>query len=189
MSTSPSAFVGPAQVWQPSDNSYLAANGDPLQIAGATILIAGTLYLSKLKARAGGLSLSAVRFSLNAAGVGASTGSFGGLYSSAGLLLSGSADAGAALLGTGDLNIPLSAPGQPVPAGGFVWAALLVNLATTQPTMNRYTTSINTGANLGLAAAALECAVNGTGLASLPASITPASNTGAGAVAMFAAAS
>lgn len=185
MSTNPPAFTAPGQLWLPSDNGYQVTNGDPLQIAGATILVAGTLYLSKIKARAP-LTLSAVRFAINAAGVGASTGSFAGLYSSAGLLLSGSADVGAALLGTGDLNVPLSVPGQQVPAGGFAWAALLVNLATTQPTMNRYTASITTGANLGLAAAAFECCVNGTGLASLPASITPASNTGAGAIAMFA---
>lgn len=184
------SFAQPGQgaVWQPSDNTYTVANADPLLIAGATILVAGTLYLCKLKARPVALSVSTLHFSINAAGVGASTGSFAGLYSSAGTLLSGSADIGASLLGTGDLAVPLSTPNQVIPANGFVWAALLANLATTPPTMNRYTGSIGTGANLGLTAAQFEIAVNGTGLASLPASITPAANTGAGAIAMWAAA-
>lgn len=182
------AALAQGQVWQPSDNSYQVANADPLLNAGATILVAGTVYLQKLKARPSSLSVSTLHFAINAAGVGASTGSFAGLYSSAGALLSGSADIGAALTATGDLAVTLSAPNQVIPANGFVWAALLVNLATTQPTMNRYTTAINTSANLGLAAATLETAVNGTGLTALPASITPAANTGAGAIAMWAAA-
>ena len=184
MSTAIQAQAPPPQ-WLPADNGYQVANADPALIAGATILVAGTLYLVKLKARSAAIALSAVRFSINAAGVGASTGSFGGLYSSAGQLLSGSADAGALLLGTGDLNIPLSSPGQQIPAGGFAWAALLVNLATTQPTMNRLTGSVSTGANMGLTAATLAYAVNGTVLSSLPASITPGANSAAGAIALW----
>jgi|SRR5215475_222624 len=179
-------FSAPQIPWLPPDQgSYLLANGDPALMIGGTILVAGTLYLCKLQARTS-IPLSAVRFSINSNGVGASTGSFGGIYSSAGNLLSGSADIGGLLTGAGDLNIPLSIPGQIVPGNGFVWAAILSNLATTQPTMNRLTSSTNTGANMALAAAGLRFAINGTGLVSLPSSINPASNISAGAIALWA---
>jgi hypothetical protein len=182
-------FSNPSpQVWQPSDNGYLVANGDPMGMVGTSVLIAGTVYLSKMKARTP-LSISAVRFSVNLAGVGASTGSFAGLYSSAGVLLSGSADIGALLLSTGDLNVPLSNPGRGIAAGDFAWVALLVNLATTQPTINRFTGAPGTGANLGLTPTGYESCINGTGLTALPGSITPSANSLAGAIAMCAGAS
>jgi hypothetical protein len=177
----------PAVPWLPTDNGYLTANGDPGLIDSTAVLVAGTLYLVKLKARGAGIPLAAVHFSVNAAGVGASSGSFGGAYSSAGQLLSGSADIGAALLASGDLPIPLSVAGQAIPPGGFVWAALLVNLATTQPTMNRFTGSLTSGANVGLTAATFAYATNGTGLVALPGSINPAANVSGTGLTLWAA--
>jgi hypothetical protein len=162
--------------WLPSDNGLLAASG-PLDAATGTVtLVAGTLYLTKIPARVPG-TWSSVWWGLNANGSGASTGTFTGLYSSAGTLLTGSADIGT-LLTSGAVKgaqCALTTP-QAVTAGTFAWAAILVNLAVTQPALYRGPGQ-NCGAmNMGLVAATFRFAVNGTGLTSLPGSITPASN-------------
>jgi hypothetical protein len=177
MATNPAAFTGPGQVWQPSDNGLLIANSDPWDASGSAVLTAGTLYLSKLTARAL-LLLSTLWFGLQAAGAGASTGSFAGVYSSAGVLLSGSADIAAQLTGAaGGFSVPLTSP-QQIPAGQFVWAAVLANLATTQPTLAKGIGGAGGGAitDINLTAAAFRFATNGTGLVALPGSITPAAN-------------
>jgi hypothetical protein len=107
------------------------------------------------------------------AGGGSSTGSFTGLLSSAGTLLTGSADIAAQLTGTvGGIQCPLTAP-QPVTVGNFYWALMLVNLATTQPFLWRGVAPQQ--ANTNLAPAAYRFATNGAGLTALQ-SVTPGSN-------------
>jgi hypothetical protein len=144
----------------------------------AGILTAGTLYLGKIPVRVA-MTATNIVYVVSVAGVGASTGSFVGLYSSSGTLLSGSADIGAALLGTGAISSALTTP-QVLAAGSFVWAAFLENLATTQPTLREYGTPTFVDPNLNLTAAAFRAATNGTGLTTLPASITPSANAGTG---------
>lgn len=159
-----------AAPYLPSDNNLLAANGDPVTFNAGFLTIAGTVYLSKIPLRNAGLysTLWAVQ---TVAGAGASTGSFGGIYSPAGVLLSGSADIGGLVLGAGAVPIPLSAPQQLGP--GFVWAAFLFNLATTQPTLQRSSAF----GNINLAAAVSRFAVPVTGQTSLPGSFSPGSLT------------
>jgi hypothetical protein len=163
------AAVSPVP-WLPADNSLLAAAGDPVLFNAGFLTIAGTVYLSKIPVRNPTLA-SNVWAVATVAGVGASTGSFGGLYSSAGALLSGSADAGGLVLGAGAVEIPLSTPQQL--AAGFVWAAFLFNLATTQPTLARSSAF----GNVGLSAALSRFAVPVTGQTSLPGSFSPGSLT------------
>jgi hypothetical protein len=190
MASNPSAFTAtPASIgaapasavaWQPSDNGLLAANADPYLVSGAIVLAAGTLYLIKIPIRTAIPTVTNIELGLSASGAGASSGSFTGLYSSTGTLLSGSADIGTALAGAaGPLTLPLSAP--PAAAAPFVWVAMLANLATTQPTLTR-AQGLSTIPNVHLAPASLRFAANGTGLSSLPASITPGSNIGAGGI-------
>jgi hypothetical protein len=170
--------------WLPADNALLGASEDLSSgMSASIILVAGTLYLVKLPFRAAS-TVTNIIWGLTVAGVGASTGSFTGLYNSAGTLLSGSADIASQLTGAlGGITCPLTTP-QSVQAGTFGWAAMLVNLATTQPTLLRAGgggAGVQLMANFGLTAAVARFATNGTALAALPASVTPASNNiGAG---------
>jgi hypothetical protein len=194
MASNPSAFTAtPATIgaapaaavsWQPSDNALLACStGDPALLTSTAILTAGTLYLAKLPIRSA-VTITNLVFEVATVAAGASTGTFAGLYSSAGALLSGSADVNAAFLAQGPATCALSAP-QALAAGGFVWAALLANFATTQPTLLKGSTATGNVPNVGLAAAVYRFAVNGTGLVALPGSITPASNSASGLLTLW----
>jgi hypothetical protein len=194
MSGNPPAFTAtPASIgaaaaaavpWQPSDNGLLACSaGDPALLTSTAIMTAGTLYLARLPVRAA-ITITNLIFEVSAVAVGASAGTFAGLYSSAGVLLSGSADVNGSFLAAGPATCALSAP-QSLAAGGFVWAALLANFATTQPTLLKGATATGNVPNVGLSAAAYRFAVNGTVLASLPGSVTPASNSAAGLLTLW----
>jgi hypothetical protein len=169
------AFTGPPAAWQESDNGLVAANMDPLlaQIAGITT--AGTVYLVKLPLR-GPVTITNLIWGMTVAGVGASTGSFSGLISPAGQLLTGSADIGALLTGAaGPVPVPMTTPQLCQPP--FVWGTILTNLATTQPTLARGQ-AIGGIPNVNLPNAQLRFAINGTGATVLPASIVPTANAG-----------
>jgi hypothetical protein len=164
--------------WVPSDNALLAAAAS-LDGADSTFqAVAGTLYLVKVFARAA-FTWTNVNYIVSTAGAGASTGSFAGLYSSGGSLLSGSADIGGNLTAAGDYATALTTA-QPIAAGSFVWAAVLVNLATTQPTFRAWATPSQFVMNINLTAASYRVATNGTSLSALPGSITPGSNVSSG---------
>lgn len=165
--------------WLPQDQgTLLAAIGDPWTAQATILVTAGTVYLVKLTARQA-LTITNIILITTAAGSGTSTGSFVGVYSSAG---------GAPLSGSADLVTPFTAAAGPqtcalttpqaVAAGAFVWVAILSNLTVTQPTFAKgiSTTGGIGGANVGLTAATLRFAVNGTVQTSLP-TIVAASNT------------
>jgi len=174
----PSAAFGNNLPWEPSDNGLLAANASLDAVGNTFTPVAGTVYLGKIWARAP-LTVTALAYQVRTAGVGASSGSFVGAYSSAGVLLSQSADIGANLLTANDYSSTLGAP-QPIPGGSFFWAAFLSNLATTQAVLNTYAASSFTIPNMGLAPATARAATFGAGLTSLPASFTPSALTPAG---------
>lgn len=163
-------------MWQPSDNGWLLANGDPGSSGNGTNTATSTVYLQKLVIQ-WDLTISTLTYICTTAGSGSSTGSFAGLYSSSGAKLTGSADVGTSFAATGAIACPLTTP-QVLSAGTFVWAALLINLGTTQPILSRVASSA-TIANAGLTAATYRWATNGTGT-SLPSAITPSSNTSTG---------
>jgi hypothetical protein len=168
-----------------ADTGLLAQNFDGATAGGTSITTAGTLYLMRLNIRAA-TTVSNICLAVSGAGnnTGGSTGTFAGLYNPAGTLLSGSADVAASLTSTGFKALPLTTP-QALAAGTFAWAAILTNLGTTQPTLCRAAPGINAVINAGLAASALRIAVNGTSLTALPATVTPGSNTAAGALAFW----
>jgi hypothetical protein len=171
--------------WAPEDNGLLVALGDPWVTTATDTMIAGTIYLMKLTIRRN-MTISNIWILVNSAGSGTSTGSFAGLYSSAGTLLSGSADIAAKLTATGPQEIALTTP-QALTAGTFVWVALVSNLSSTQPGLHGADASANQP-NVNLTAATYRFATNGTGT-SLPGSITPASNSQTAALTMWAAGS
>jgi len=122
--------------WTPADNGLQYASGPMDAYANNTTgaLTAGTVYLIRINIVKGG-TVSNVFWPVSTAGTGASTQTFTGLYSFAGALLVGSADISAQLSVTPAL-CPLSSS-QVFAGGGFVWAALLCNFATTQPVVFR----------------------------------------------------
>ena len=165
--------------WLPVDNAFLAATASLDGVDNQFQTVAGTLYLLKLPVRAS-FTCTSLSYIVSTGGSGASTGSFVGLYNSAGTLLSGSADIGANLAVAADYTTALTSA-QALTAGTFVWAAMLTNLATTQPTFRAWATPSALVTNIGLAAAAFRVATNGAGLVALPGSVTPSANTSTGA--------
>jgi hypothetical protein len=160
--------------WAPADNNMVAVNFNlPAVQFNNTALTAGTLYLAKVTMRQPG-TLTDMWLVQGNTGNGASTGTFVGVYSNAGKLLTGSADQAANFTSFGN-PLPLTTP-HVAANGEILWAAVLVNLAVTQPKLEGgYGGSGNIG-NLNLPAAAYNFADNGTGLTALPASITLANN-------------
>lgn len=159
--------------WIPADSGLLVANMDPLFATGASSMVAGVVYLQKLVARQA-MTLTDLVYYVNTAASGTSSGSFVGLYSSAGALLSGSADIETYLLGTGMKAIALTTP-QPLTAGQVVWAAIVENMSGTQPKLQ--CNGVSSGvSNINLTAAHYRFANYATGSqVALPPSITPAS--------------
>jgi hypothetical protein len=176
------------RVWAPEDNNLILANYDPITSQGSAANTAGTLYLMKLVAWHD-LTITDLWLSISNGGTGASTGSYVGLYSSSGTLLSGSADIASFITvsGASTPSIPLTTP-QAISAGSFVWAALLTNLASTQPSLHNANSTALQG-NPGLTAATYRFATNGTGRTTLPSSITPSSNAQTSALSIWVGAS
>jgi hypothetical protein len=128
--------------WIPGDDGFLGANSEAGTASGGGLLTAGTLYLARLNIRAA-TTITNLFFCVSTVGVGASTGSFVGLYSAAGTLLTGSADVGGTFAGTtGWKSQALTSP-QAFAAGAAPYAAVLCNLATTQVTLLRQDNSAN----------------------------------------------
>lgn len=122
--------------WSAADDGFVGANSDWATESGGGTMIAGTLYLQRLLIRQA-TTITNLWYGVSTAGSGASTGTFVGLYAQSGTLLSGSADIAAAVTGsTGFHPCALSTP-QQVAAGAQVWAGILSNLATTQPSLIR----------------------------------------------------
>jgi hypothetical protein len=134
------------------------------------------VYVMKLIARKA-ITLSTLWFGATLGGSGASSGSFAGAFSSSGVKLTGSADVGAPA--AGPIPVTLTTP-QALTAGQAIWAAIMFNLATSQPTLCRGAGAIAV-ANAGLTAATSRFAVAATGQTSLPSSFTPSSLTNTGA--------
>jgi len=164
--------------WTPADNALIGANDSLAAAAGATVAVSkGTVTMMKIPIRASGTITNLV-FGLGASGSGSSTGTFVGVYSSTGSLLSGSSDVGTLFTAAAPsvVTAPITTP-QAVTAGQFVWAALLSNLGTTQPSLFRLgQTGSVTLLNLGLTATGYRFCTNGTGTA-LGTQLTVASNT------------
>jgi trimeric autotransporter adhesin len=173
--TAASLSQAAASPWLPGDNGLLAASGPLPAVSATQILSVSVLYVRKIYVRSA-FTATNIWFLLSAAGLGTSSGSFAGLFSSAGTLLSGSADIGAALIGaTGPVSVPLTTPQAVAASAGFVWAGIVADLATTQPTLRTDSGNAGSVANLDLAAAVLDAASNGTTMATF----TPSGNVSA----------
>lgn len=169
--------VGAQLPWTGADDGFAGVNSDYATESGGGLMVAGTLYLQRLLIRQA-TTITNLWYGLSAPGVGASTGSFAGLYAQSGTLLSGSADIVSQLTsGTnGFKQCALTTP-QALAAGTFVWAAVLCNLATTQATLIRQLNSANPGGTVPNAAATnLRFASQAAVGTALPAPLVPGSN-------------
>lgn len=174
--------VAPAQYF-PADHNLAGWAYDPQSTINSASMVNGTLYLIAVPVRTAAV-ISTLYVQVGTAAVTPTAGQNAlGLYSSTGTLLS-SAVSDTILTGTGPRSGTLAAP-QSVSAG-FVWVGVLGNAAT--PAALGRNIGNAALANLGLTLATNRFCVNGTGLTTLPGTITPASNTQTGAVTFWAAA-
>lgn len=160
----------------PSDQNLVAWSFDPAAASSSTVISsAGALHLVKVNLRYSS-TITNVLYEVNTAGATLSS-AFVGVYSSAGSLLATSASQTANFTATGFYTAAMTVPITNAAAGTY-WVAFVCT-GTTGPGLARSNNLVSAGAmlNAGLTAANYRFAVNGTGNATLPASITPASNT------------
>lgn len=176
-----------SNAWIPTDNSLITATCALDSVNNGILSVAGVLYLCQMPLR-GKSTLSKLTIIASVGSTGASSGSFLGVYSSTGALLAQTNDLGAIPGGT---NTSYSLIQSAAVLPPFVWAGILVNYATTQPTFYVSDVSGFVG-SVGITSASLfRYCQNGTGLSTLPANIVPANNTlgGSGPIAAWVGAS
>ena len=128
------------------------------------------------------LTVSYLWWGVHTAGAGASSGSYTGLISASGDLLTGSADIGSELTSLQVAQCALTTP-QNLSGAQFVWAALVTNLAATQPTLYCAVNNSNAAViNFNLPPESYLFALNGTDMTSLPETVTPSGNSAAAAL-------
>jgi hypothetical protein len=160
----------------PSDQNLISWSVDPATPVNSTVVPTGALQLVRVLVRKA-TTVTNIIVDVATAGVTLTASeNFVGLYNSSGTLLSGSADQTTNFGTAGTYTIPLTTP-QAVVAGTY-YVGILTN-GTTGPQMARGN-GLSGGvsfANAGLTASTYRYATNGTGLTSLPASVTMGSNT------------
>lgn len=160
-----------------TESGYKAWSFPAEQVSGTGIGTGnGVITLARVKVPVAS-SITGIALYINTAGSGLTSGqNFLGLYDNNGTQVGVTADQSANWAGTGWMNAALVGGPFNVSAGYF-WIALVSN-ATTRPLFGKNNNALSSALYNGLLTAAnLRFATNGTGT-SLPASITPASNTG-----------
>jgi hypothetical protein len=161
-----------AGIPHPEENGLIAWTFPPENTASGKAGIAGTLYLAKIHVPRS-VSATKIGWGINTAGVTPTSGqNWIGLYNSAGTLVA-SVGVDARVTTTGAWLETISSTAL---TPGFYWVAFLFNAAT-MPQIYRGQDLNGTLMNLGLTTSILRWATNGTGLTTLPSTITPASNT------------
>lgn len=172
----------PGGLWTPSDSSLVAANGDLRSASGVLTLIAGTIYLFRINVFTS-TTVSLVNFIVNTPSSGTGSNSYTGIYSSSGTQLSVSSDfTTTALVSGGPSTITVGSTS--LTAGSFYYVALLVNATTTQAHLYGFgmpASNINFGSSLSQAS----FVTNGTLQTSLPSSLSLASNSNSGSLAVW----
>lgn len=156
----------------PGDQDLLSAS-DPGPYQFSAGFTAGALYLTRVPVRYP-LTATYLWLMCNSSGTGDS-GSYVGLYSSSGTLLTGSSGIGNVpnnVAASGNAKFAFTTPQALTPP--WVWGAML--LVGQTPHVAYGPVGAYSG-NLGLTAATYRYATNGSGLSTLPPTITPASNS------------
>lgn len=161
-------------VWVPADNGLLAANGDPNNFSANAIMVVGSVYQMKLIIPYA-MTVSNIWMAINTVGGTLGSGSrvtVASMFNASGTELAVTADQSTnwSTL-TGAFAMPITSVA--LAAGQVIYVCLICGSATTAPTPNQGSSQI-TVVNANLTGANLRAGRNGTGLGSMPASITPA---------------
>jgi len=150
---------------------YLGWTYDPVIVGTGQTGTAGTIYLSRINVGTSGTATKLI-WGINTAGSGVTAGqNFIALFDSSGTRLA-NVGIDARITSTGIFTETISVPVTP----GFYWAAFLVN-ATGMPAIYRGGFLNGTLVNGVLSASQLRFGTAGTSQTSIPASITPSSNS------------
>lgn len=169
--------------WLPSDSGFQVTNGSVAQATTSQLLVAGAVYVNQVFVRSP-VTVSKVGTRIVTLGSGTSTGSFEGIYSSAGVLLGETADLDSNW--TSSFTTPNALSGGPLQLNpGNYYFAKLCNLSGTQVTLATIASS-QQAVNVNASGAGLLAAVAATGRTTLPASFTPSALTASGSFAFFA---
>lgn len=178
----------PGGLWLPSDSGFIAAAYDQAGTTNSTLTVSGTVYLTRVVVRAATTINKLLVGVATAASSVTANENFLGLFNSAGTLVASTAAGTLDTMITSSGIVPATLSSPYSAAAGYYWVAFLNN-ATTPATLSRASGASLSIANGGAVASAYRFAVNGTAQTALPASITPGSNTTAGAFTMWAAVS
>lgn len=175
----------PGATYLPTDQGFISWTYDPAMASNGTNTVSGTVYLARVVLRYSA-TVSKVMLSIASGAVTVTANqNYVGIYDSTGarqaVTAAGSIDS--ALTSAGVLTATLST--SPTLAAGQYWVAF-VNNATTPAQIGR-TSNLASTPNANLTAANYRFCVNGTAQTSLPASITPASNSLTNSFSMWAA--
>lgn len=162
--------------WTPEDNGMIAWTMDPYVASSSRAVTNGSVQLHMLSIKKPA-TITNILMSRSVAGTSMTAGqNFAGLYDINGTLLGQTADQSANwAVGTTPLTMPLvsQVPVQP----GKYWIGLLANSTGTLPTFLGGPAGAGAHYNLGTTATTRRLALFGSGLTSLPSSITPSSMT------------
>jgi hypothetical protein len=153
----------------PADHGLIAWAFDPANTSGSFTNTAGTLYLTKMWVPTGTITNAWVVTQTG----GASTSAYVALFDSGGTQRAITADAHTTLNATGNAAIPFT--GTYSATAGYFYVGVLsvggtINVA-------RGSSVAGVPHNVGLSATNYRFAINGTGLSSMPSSVTLSSNT------------
>jgi hypothetical protein len=160
--------------WSAQDQGFVAWTFDPnVASSSGLLLVTGVIYIGAIPVRQAHTITNLWCHVTNVGSGLVASQSFMGLYSSAGTLLSATADMSGDFTSTGTKSKALTTPQAVVP--GMYYVAVVSN-GTTPPSLARGTqVSISLANAANLTAAAARWATNGTGT-TLPSSLTMASN-------------
>jgi hypothetical protein len=160
----------------PANHGLIAWTYEPAACVSSSLLTNGTVYLSAVFVNKAA-SVTKIYWHVGAAGnTPISNQNKVGLYNSSGTLLQSTVvDSDVSSTGLKTTTIT----SQAVTVGAFYWVGFVFN-ASTAPTLARAGGLTGAGdlSSVGLSAAALRFATNGTSQTTLPSSVTPGSNSG-----------
>jgi hypothetical protein len=153
----------------PSDHGLATWTQDPATCGPTAVtLSSGALALSKVFLRTT-KTVSTFWWVVSGAGA-ALTGTYIGLYTSAGVLIDQSSDVSTSMQSTGAKSAPMAVSHSLAP--GAYWIAYLVSGGTTMPSVARGASVVTGVTNVNLTPANYRFGAYGSGLASMPGSIT-----------------
>lgn len=161
--------------WGPRDNVLISASARPEMASGTNLVTNGTIYLVKLPVPRVATPVSMYWYVTTGATTATASSNWVCLVNSSGVLVGSPVDVGTASQTSG-LKTTTIAPGAL--AVGNYWAALVFNASTPPTLASTPATALTTLSNVGLAAAAMRFATNGTSQTTLTARTMSSNSAG-----------